>query len=428
MTQRPPTPPRTFLEHVAEAHLHEVCAQVRLGLPSDRVRAAAPKELRNDQGRYVAGLRVLAEALRAAKPRRRTRGPERCILHLGEERLVAPQHQVLLAAEHIARADDAYWAAAHWAASSEADLLTPKRLSQLGGDPNTAAEAAVDALHMAARRYDPEKGQGRWRRHCISWLMNKARDRHVASFKGALTTHGYEVLKKAERCIAEAEARGQPVELDAIASRVGTSPDYLRQVLATKAPKSLDAALGQDGDADATTRGEVIEDEACTEAADHLEARLTVEALLKRLPAREAWVLARSHGLWETTPLTLTALASELGWPVLLAERLRGRALRRARGLTRTDAPLGPEGVELLQEALLAMEVGRIGEGPATRRREVRHLMASIAPRLVPALGLQEPLADAPPDTSPTRSSSTSNSSPPSRPRPTPPIAHHASA
>ena len=375
-----PSPTQSPLDLIVTAHQHEISAQIRLGLTSDVVRSAAPEGLRSARGRYEAGLRHLAAALRQTRPRARTLGPLRCVLHFGSHRIVAPQAQVMLAAAHIQQADDAYLAAAR----ASQGLLTPRRLAQLGGDRDEAMATGQDALRLAARRYDPAKGA--WKRHAISWLMSASRDSGAARL--GLTTHGYEIRVKARRLMAEAKAAGFEVSLTEIARQVGTGAEYLRTVLAAQEPMSLDAPMGN-------TTGRVallVPDEHEEARQEHVQAAIDIEVLLARMPAREAWVLARLHGLWGTTALKPREVARELGWPVHLIKPLRRRGLHHARGLMRTTAPLTPKGVGHMREAMLSLEMCSPCEGLETRSDEVRALMAAIAPALVP----NAPTADEP--------------------------------
>lgn len=369
-----------IIDLIAQAQSHEACAHLRVGLSADKVREAAPSELSSNRGRYEAGLRAVVKALEGIKPRPRTQGPPRCVLYLPGQRLVVTKQQVRAAALHLAQADKLYWEAAYEARG----LLTKNRLRQLGGDEQDAYQDGLLTLRIAARRYDIEKGKGRWRRHAISWLMKCARDRAVARSQGSLTYHGYEQRSKAKRLMFDAAAAGVELSLAQVASELRSSPEYIGRILDAGPPCSLDAPLrDEDGEEMSRTYGQAIPDPDQGDAQAEVEARVDLEALLALMPAREAWVLARLAGLWGTAATSEDRIAQELGYPRVAIERLRQRAMRYARGLLTTSRALGRPGVALLRAALQAVDSETPGEDPSACSPEVQALVLLVAPRLV---------------------------------------------
>lgn len=377
-----------IIEVIAQAQAHEVCAQLRLVLSSEKVRAAAPLELTSERGRFEAGLREVVKALQDYRPRPRTRGPLCHIAHLPAQRLEVVDHQLAAAAWHLDRADELYWVAAY----ASSDLLTSHRLRQLGGEPKDARQDGLAALHLAARRYDHAKGKGRWRRHAISWLMLCARDRAIARYQGALTTYGYELRSKAHKLQDQAAAMGCELSHQELADELGSTPEYIARILDAAPPSSLDAPV-QDVGGVKTTRcqADYLEDKQQEHAQGEEEARLDMESLLARMPPREAWVLARLFGLWGTTACKPARVALELDYPESAIERLRSRAMRFARGLLTNSRALGPAGVLVLRAALQAVDSETPGEDPSTCAPEVQALVQLVAPKLMHATKPSQP-------------------------------------
>ncbi len=168
-----------------------------------------------------------------------------------------------------------------------------------------------------------------------TWWIRQAVTRAIADQARTirLPVHMAEAVRqlmRAKRDLAQTYGR-EPV-LDEIAQTMGLTADKVAEILrAAQVPVSLDAPLGEGGDA---VVGDFVEDRASSPPADTASARLLKEDIadiLSELTPREQRVLVQRFGLEDGRSRTLEEVGLEIGVTRERIRQIEAKALRKLR-------------------------------------------------------------------------------------------------
>jgi RNA polymerase primary sigma factor len=173
-----------------------------------------------------------------------------------------------------------------------------------------------------------------------TWWIRQAIQRAISN-RGRtvrLPVHIHERLARVRREKAALEAGlGREATDEEVATAVGMNPDRLRELrLLTVEPASLDARVGEDGEA---TLGDFIADVSSgdlDEATLEEMGRLILYRILSTLDEREQRVVALRFGLEGEDPLTVEEVAHHLGVTRERIRQLTGSILAKLRHPTRS--------------------------------------------------------------------------------------------
>ncbi len=188
-------------------------------------------------------------------------------------------------------------------------------------------------LMRAAEKFD-------WRRGFkfstyATWWIRQSISRAIAEQSRTirLPVHTHEKLAKAARIRRDAQLRlgREPTDSDVARELDLTDEQFAALTQAARAPVSLDAPTGDDGD---TAVGDLIQDRDAAEPLDSLAEAMMVEQLetaLDQLDPRERDVLRLRYGLDEETPLTLEQVGRRFGVTRERIRQIEWKALRKLR-------------------------------------------------------------------------------------------------
>jgi RNA polymerase primary sigma factor len=150
-----------------------------------------------------------------------------------------------------------------------------------------------------------------------TWWIRQAIQRGLAKASRTirLPLHVAEMLSKLSR--VERELRqdlGREPTCEELAVKLDKTPDQIEELLRTsRQPISLDAIIGEDGEA---TIGDLIEDVDAPETSEVVDRQLLraeLRGVLGNLTPREAKIMALRYGLYDGTPHTLEEIGQQFG-------------------------------------------------------------------------------------------------------------------
>jgi RNA polymerase primary sigma factor len=204
-------------------------------------------------------------------------------------------------------------------------------------------QEGVVGLLTALERYDPERGTPFWA--YASWWVRQAMQQLVSEL-----TRPVVLSDRALRQLARVkDARLEHLQLQSrdpsptvLAESTGLTRVQVENLLAVeRAPRGLEEAVGDDGDADVVF-GELIADPMSEDAYERVDRRLECEEL-RDMPTvlceREQTILRARFGLGGR-PQTLREVAGRLDLSAERVRQIEERALEKLRTAASPEAPL----------------------------------------------------------------------------------------
>jgi RNA polymerase sigma factor (sigma-70 family) len=204
-------------------------------------------------------------------------------------------------------------------------------------------QEGVVGLLTALERYDPERGTPFWA--YASWWVRQAMQQLVSEL-----TRPVVLSDRALRQLARVKnARREHLQLQSrepsptvLAESTGLTRVQVENLLAVeRAPRGLEEAVGDDGDADVVF-GELIADPMSEDAYERVDRRLECEEL-RDMPTvlceREQTILRARFGLGGR-PQTLREVAGRLDLSAERVRQIEERALEKLRTAASPEAPL----------------------------------------------------------------------------------------